>query len=73
MTIRPYVVRYPVSFWLSIGTAIVTALLAVAWHGILFIVAVVDVSIILALPIICRKEMIYVHGRPTDPPEPPAP
>lgn len=57
-------IRHPISFWLSIGLALVTALLSVALHGFLFIFAVIDVGLILALPSVVRKETKWLdrHG-----------
>ena len=56
-------IRHPVSFWLAIGIALVTALLSVALHGLLFIVAVLDVVLILALPSIVREEARIIDRR----------
>ncbi len=57
-------IRHPISFWISIGLALVTALLSVALRGYLFIFAVLDVVLILVLPAIVRKEARWVdrHG-----------
>lgn len=56
-------IRHPLSFWLSFIIALTTALLSVALHGIGFILAVLNVAVILALPYIARKEARWVdHG-----------
>lgn len=54
-------IKYPASLWISITVALLTALLSVALHGLLFGVAVIDVGLILALPYIVRREARWVH------------
>jgi uncharacterized protein (DUF58 family) len=61
MAFRPYIIKYPISFWTAIIVAIVTSLVAVAWHGILFFIAVLNTAAVLALPTISRYEMRYVE------------
>lgn len=53
----PTKITYPLSFWMTIGVVVATALLTVAWHGLLFIVAVIDLIAIAALPTVTRYEM----------------
>jgi hypothetical protein len=53
----PTEIRYPLSFWISIATALITAIAAVALHGLLFIFIVADVGAILVLPAVSRYEL----------------
>jgi xanthine/uracil permease len=67
MSLVPTKIRYPYSFWISICLMIVTALLSVAWHGFLFIIAVLDVVMIGCLPWLSRFEVRESQRPETDP------
>jgi hypothetical protein len=67
--IRPVQIKYPYSFWMTIGIIVITALLSVAWHGLLFIVAVMDIVAIALVPIVSRYELR--HADNSDEPEQP--